>query len=105
VNPGLHFECQRFRITNYRFSSHAGEAACRIALARDRNGQLGQFPWLRHHFRLDFLAQRNRGRAFLQLGIPLGRHFIEKRCSEPSGENDRRSTDKALGIHQVIRKC
>ena len=43
--------------------------------------------------------------GFVEFRIPLGRHFVEKRRSEPSREDDRRTTYKTTGIHQMLRKC
>ncbi len=83
---------------------------CVEAEQRSCSMRVGNRRVLRFHFRHSqglflFAHQRRGGRAFIELRIPLGRHFIEERRPEPSCENDRGTTDKTADIHQMIRKC
>lgn len=51
---------------------------------------------------LALMVQSHSARRFIQLGIAFRRHLVEKCGPEPTGEDDRRTTDKARNIHQYI---
>ena len=97
MSPGLDFEGQRLVVANDRLFGHE----C-VKLAGNGNGRCHRL-YLRDQ-QAGLAGHGGGGRFFVELGIPLGRHLVEKRCSEPSREDDGRTTDKTAGIHRLLRK-
>lgn len=104
MDASLHFESQRFGIANDWFFGHAGESERFFESARGGNCEsFGGFCHDCGGGRCRSHPHRGR-RIFFQLRIPLRGHVMEEGHGQPTGEDQRGTSDEITELHHLLRK-